>query len=915
MKNHIILVDKNLPNMLVIEKILLSIESICIKVDSGITVLTEIAKYDISLIILNVSTSGSDYLDTLSIIKKNNDWENIPVIVFGNKNQSETLQTVYLNNGAVDFVTLPITPELLLVKIKTYLELFSYRSNKNIKITNSSSNLDKLVSERTNQLEYKNKQLRLEEKERKAAIGIINASPIIAFRWKNVEGLPLEYVSENVKEISGYSVKELLSGKISILDIIYKDDKERVNNELINFSKDKIQNTFTHKPYRIHKKNGDIIWVDERIIIIRNKQGYITHFQGIILDITNRKLAEKEMQKLTTAFEQTSSSIVITDIDGNIEYVNPYFCELTGYSESEVIGQNPRVLKSGDTCSFEYMMLWKTITSGKVWQGRFHNVKKNGEKYWESAVIAPVFNDNKEIINYIGLKQDITKQVEIQYKLEESEKQYRSLIQDNYSVMMVIDPTSQRIIVANNACCNFYGYSKEEMLKMHITDINISNKKDIDLRLQNTLSNKQNRFEFKHKLANGKIRDVEVYSGKVKYGEKDALLSIVHDITEKTKISRELIVAKEKAIESDKLKTAFLANMSHEIRTPMNAIIGFSQLLAMSDNTKNEVINYVETITSSGKQLLNLIDDIISISQIEAGIIELYNKTCYPEKILKTVYKIFSLDAVKSGLEFSYNNELSIKNKAIFSDPRRIHQVLINLVTNAFKFTTNGYIKIGCTLKNNNIEFYVSDSGIGITKENQKAVFDRFMQVDHGPNIIYGGTGIGLSISRAVVEKLGGEIWVVENKDKGTEFRFTIPVVEQINKPTITKSIENSIPDLVGKTILIAEDQDTNYELLNILLLKAGAKVLRAKTGVEAINIIKENENIRLIFMDVKMPVIDGLKAATEIRKFNKEVTILAQTAYAQTGDRSKALKAGCNDYIAKPILKNALYALIKKSI
>jgi len=917
MKNLILLVDDKPANLLVYEEVLSALDVTCISANSGEEALLLLKNNQISLILLDIQMPVMDGFETLSIIKKDNNNDNIPVILISAIHTSEINQTKGINLGAIDFITKPIIPDLLIGKVNIYIELFEYRKKQNEKIASISTQLEKLVSERTKELEHKNKQLRLEKKKRKAATDIINASPVIAFRWENIKGLPLEYVSENVEEISGYTVNELLSGKITIFDIVHKDDIERVKEELVSFAKEINKTTFTHKPYRIHKKNGDIIWVDERIIIMRNSsKGYITHFQGIIIDITEKKNAETEMQKLTTAFEQTSSSIVITDLEGTIVYVNPYFCELTGYSEDEAIGQKPSILKSGDTCTLEYLKLWTTITSGKTWTGEFHNIKKNGEKYWESAVIAPVFDDNKNIISYIGLKQDITKTVIAQKNLKESEKRYKSLIQDNLSIIMVVDVKTKKVIEVNNACCSFYGYSREEMLNISVNKINTLSDEEIEHKISNAFNNKENRFEFKHRLANGEVCDVEVYAGKIKYDDKDALLSVIHDITDKVKTANELVIAKEKAIESDRLKTAFLANMSHEIRTPMNAILGFSQLLALPGTTADEITNYVDTITNSGKQLLNLIDDIISISQIEAGIIDVFRKESLPEMMLKKVYSLFSLTAVKTDIQFSYKNKLSDKKRTIYTDPRRIQQVLINLISNAFKFTTSGYIEFGCELKHNNIEFYVSDSGIGIKKKDRKMIFDRFMQVDHGSDILYGGTGIGLSISKALIEKLGGKIWVSQNKDKGAIFCFSIPFIkEQEEKNTLSVNKISTAPDLKGKTILIAEDEDNNYELINILLTKCGAKVLRAINGNEAIKILKNNSDIELIFMDVKMPSKNGIEATIEIRKFNKNIPIIAQTAYAQVGDKGNTIDAGCNDYISKPILKNVLFDLIKKYI
>ncbi len=283
---------------------------------------------------------------------------------------------------------------------------------------------------------------------------------------------------------------------------------------------------------------------------------------------------------------------------------------------------------------------------------------------------------------------------------------------------------------------------------------------------------------------------------------------------------------------------------------------------------------------------------------------------------MKTISKLFSLTAKNQGLEFSYQNKLPDEYQFVSTDSRRIQQVLTNLLSNAFKFTSKGSVEFGCIASNGNIEFYVTDTGIGISKADEKIIFDRFRQVDHGTEILYGGTGIGLSISKAIIEKLGGRIWLASKKSKGSEFRFTIPALKRKELFKInTDNIKEVKLDLVGRTILIAEDEEYNYKLLDIILTNAGAKTLIALTGKEAIEITNTHKEIDLILMDIKMPVLSGLEATRQIRKSNNKVPIIAQTAYALVGDREKIIEAGCDDYISKPIQKSELAELINKYI
>ena len=920
MKDIALLIIDSTSNLMAFKEVLSKLDVICIKAKSGKEAFNQLHKNDISLILLDEHSPKMNGYEILISIRKNKKWENIPIIFISAINEFDFHQINGIEIGTFDFIVKPVIPKLLSVKVKMFLELYHYRKKQNIKIAKISQNHNKIMQDRVQELELTNKQLQGERKKKIDAINIINASPAVAFKWKNINELPLEYVSENVEELSGYSVKELLSGKITILGIVHPEDLERVNNELIDFSKEKNKTTFTHKPYRILKKNGDTLWVDERLMFLRNNEGIITHFQGIIIDITDKKKTEFELttslkslhesEDLFKTLSEASFESIFLSRDGKCIMQNNTAEKMFGYTLNEAFGRpGTEWIIPEDRENVKKMMI-----SGAQGPYNVTALRKNGTTFpCEIKARVSTFNDKPIRITSLT---DISKQVEAKKKLIESEKQYRSLIRDNLSIMMVFDPNTGKIIEVNNACYTFYGYTNDKMLSMSVYDINTSNNEEIYVEIQNALSNRKNYFVFKHKLASGKICDVEVYSGKIKYNNKEVLLSVIHDITEKVKTSKELIIAKERAEESDKLKTAFLANMSHEIRTPMNAILGFSQLLKLPELKSDEKNSYVDTIHNSGTQLLRLIDDIISISQIEAGIIDINRNNTSIDSILKTIFNLFSITAEKKGLSFSYNNKLPDEYQTVSTDSRRIQQVLINLISNAFKFTSEGSIKFGCFLNDNNIEFFVSDTGIGISKADEKFIFDRFTQVDHGKDVLYGGTGIGLSISKAIVEKLKGKIWIASKKTKGSEFRFTIPANKQTKQLKFTDVNKNDIElDLNGKTILIAEDETFNFEFLNIILTTAGAKIIQAINGKEVIDIIKKENNIDLILMDVKMPVLNGLEATRQIRKNNNNIPIIAQTAYALVGDKDKIIKAGCDDYISKPIQKNKLFEVIGKHI
>ncbi len=391
------------------------------------------------------------------------------------------------------------------------------------------------------------------------------------------------------------------------------------------------------------------------------------------------------------------------------------------------------------------------------------------------------------------------------------------------------------------------------------------------------------------------------------------------DITERINYENELKKAKDKAEESDKLKSAFLANMSHEIRTPMNGIIGFSQMLDNPEISSIERQEYIGIIHSCGNQLMSLINDIVDISKIEAGQVAVNNKQFDLHSLLNDLNKLFIQNCKLKNIDL----RLALRNidtkLLIEGDEQKIRQILINLLSNAIKFTEKGYIEFGYSITSQRkpqLLFYVKDTGIGIAPQFHDLIFDRFRQADNDSKKTQSGTGLGLAISKAFVNLMGGKIWVESIEFFGTTFYFTLdykPVIKTIKETTITSS-EKGIK-YQGKTILIAEDNEINYTLVAKFLKNTGIQLIRARNGKEAVDIIKENQKIDLILMDVRMPIIDGYEATKMIQEIDKTIPIIAQTAYALSGDREKAIEAGCLDYLEKPIIGPKLFSIIDKHL
>jgi PAS domain S-box-containing protein len=432
---------------------------------------------------------------------------------------------------------------------------------------------------------------------------------------------------------------------------------------------------------------------------------------------------------------------------------------------------------------------------------------------------------------------------------------------------------------------------------------------------------------------NGDIRHVKVSRKEVLWNGIKHYQVINQDITEQKKLNIELIAAKEKAEESERLKSAFLANMSHEIRTPMNGILGFAGLLKEPNLTGEEQQEYIAIIEKSGARMLNIINDIVDISKIESGLMEVHLKESNINEQIEYIYSFFKHEVESKGMNLRYKSNLPSAESIIITDREKLFAILTNLVKNAIKFSFGGSIELGYTIVethgsaslNNSsaslhqagsrqLQFFVKDTGIGIPKDRLKAIFDRFVQADISDKRAFQGAGLGLSISKAYVEMLGGKIWSESEEGKGSTFYFTIPY--KMNKEE-QKVIKNTSPITGGANqikplkILIAEDDEGSAMLIAIAVKTFGKEVLYAKTGVEAIEVCRNNPDIDLVLMDIKMPVMDGYEATREIRKFNTDMVIIAQTAYALIGDREKTIEAGCNNYISKPIIKDQLMSLL----
>lgn len=386
---------------------------------------------------------------------------------------------------------------------------------------------------------------------------------------------------------------------------------------------------------------------------------------------------------------------------------------------------------------------------------------------------------------------------------------------------------------------------------------------------------------------------------------------------ERDKAEESLQIEKEKAEKADKLKSAFLANMSHEIRTPMNAIIGFSNLLYDETLSAEKRREFIDLINKNGSNLLNLVNDIIDISKIEADQIRIYKAECNIEEAMNELYLSFiefKNQKGKSNIDIRLNNYFHGQNLTILTDVFRFQQIFSNLISNAIKFTESGFIEFGCKIHSdpNFLLFYVKDTGIGIPSDKLELVFDRFRKIEDDKTKVFRGAGLGLAISRSLIDLLGGEIWVNSKPDEGSTFFFTLPF-HKVNSVNIVKNIHHSGKAgfrFDGKKILIAEDEDDNFAYLNEILSKAGANVYHAQNGLVACQKV-EDELYDMVLMDIKMPVMNGYEATQRIKGRHPNLPVIAQTAYAMEGEMQLSIDAGCDDYISKPVKADKLLSIL----
>ncbi len=746
------------------------------------------------------------------------------------------------------------------------------------------------------------------------------------------------YVSEAVNKLYGCTAQQAKENPDLIYSKIHPDD----TSGLIEKEKEALKNmSIFQTEARITNPDGTIRW-SYFISKPRTING-VSCWDGIEIDLTERKQielelinakeeAEKSEEEFRQLFENMDQGFALhkmiydknnKPIDYQFITLNKGFEKLTGLKKADLIGKTVKEIMP----SIE-----------QVWIDNYGNVAKTGIPY-HFENYSQELDKHYNVVAYSPRKDffavifsDVTKVKKFQNELitakEKAELNEARLI-DAQSVAKVGNWETNLLtmeVVWSNETYNIFELDKDKFQNSHPSFLNYVHPEDIE-RIEAAFAasfSSTNYHSVQHRIItpSNNIKHVQEQWRIIHDANKKPIKAFgtCQDISKIKQFELELIKAKEKAEESDRLKSAFLANMSHEIRTPMNGILGFSELLKNPNLTGEKQQNYIKIIEKSGNRMLNIINDIIDISKIEAGLMKVdINETCINEKI-DFIYSFFKPQAEEKGIQLKLNSSLTDQEIIINTDTEKFYSVLTNLVKNAIKYSNEGTIEIGYSIKDGTLEFYVKDTGIGIPKNRQEAIFERFIQADILDKLARQGAGLGLSISKAYINMLGGEIWIESEIGKGSTFYFTLPYTTKADK---IKDIQNNFElsnEKLGDNneklkILIAEDDETSEMLISIIIEDISKEIITAKTGNEALEICKKNPDIDLILMDIQMPEMNGYETTKLIRTFNKDVVIIAQTAYGLAGDREKALEIGCNDYISKPIKQPELLSIIYKHV
>lgn len=693
------------------------------------------------------------------------------------------------------------------------------------------------------------------------------------------------------------------------------------------------------------RKDGSLIPVElssEKYI-----QNGKTYYYGIARDLTERRLAEKQVENAAKKFrgliENAPDGVVIIDAEGRFLYASPNAIRQFGYENENFLGRKGDEFTHPDDLPFVLETIGKLMENPSLKRTiTYRFIKKSGIYCWIETTFANMLANeaiNGFVLNFTDVterKKMIAELMDAKEKAEESEEimhqknielsernKFIQTILDNLPIGIALNEIDKgSTIYINRKFEEIYGWpadninSVQSFFEKVYPDENYRNQ-IIQQIMSDIATGDKDKMHWENIEVTGKDGTRKIVNAvNIPLIEQNTMVSTVTDITELYRIQRDLLAAKEKAEESDRLKSAFLANMSHEIRTPMNGILGFTGLLNEPGLNSKQKQQYINIIQKSGQRMLNTVNDLIDISKIETGQMPVVKSSTNLKEQLQNLFSFFIPEAKEKGLEIILKDDIQPEMAVVETDVSKLDSILTNLIKNAIKYTETGSIKMCGKITNQHFEFCVKDTGIGIPKNRQLAIFNRFEQADINDTRALQGSGLGLAITKAYVEMLEGKIWLESDESVGSTFYISIPIAQKNDFNIVNESYVGTKKDELKKLkILVAEDDEAGFYYLEAILRAVNCELIHCFDGLEIVNYCRDNPDTDLILMDIRMPVMNGYEAATEIRKFNTKVVIIAQTAFALSGDKEKAIAAGCNDYLPKPIKKADLIAAINLNL
>ena len=723
--------------------------------------------------------------------------------------------------------------------------------------------------------------------------------------------------------ITGVSREELVGSMFS--DYFSDPDAAKAG-----YRKVLLDGTVRDYPLEIAHRDGQLIPVLYNATLFRDSDGNVAGVFAAARDISAHKRYEEALidgrKRLTGIIEGTRAGTWEWNVQTGETVFNEEWAKIIGYTLDEIA---PVSIETW----MKYVHPDDSLKSGKLLEKHFCGESgyyefesrmkhKDGHWIWvlDRGKVDSWGDDGKPIWMF-GTHQDITERKQLEVALRESEQRFRNMFRRHSAVMLIVEPESGVIVDANEAAEYFYGYAREWLLKMNIAELNILNPVQVADERNMALREERNYFIFPHKLSSGEIRTVEVHSTPIEDNNKPLLFSIIHDITERKRAEEALLEAKEQADSATRAKSEFLANMSHEIRNPMNGVIGMAQLLTMTDLTEEQK-DYVETLASSGKNLLTLINDILDLSKIESGKVTIEMVDFSLKHCIHDVVQTQKSVAYQKGLSFTFNLPDDLPG-LVTGDQLRIKQIIVNLIGNAIKFTEKGSVTLTLqVLKHQSggalIQFSVQDTGTGISEEALEKIFQPFSQEAVSTSRLHGGTGLGLTISQSLAELMDGKITVESTQGMGSCFTLTVPL-SVVSKSAPEKEVHTELAVLwEGKPlrILLVEDNPANIKFQTALLKKMGHDVMLAENGIDCLSLYKQSP-FDLILMDIQMPLMNGEEALREIRKQEEGTAyhqpVIALTAYSLRNDKERFIGAGFDGYVSKPLEVDLLVAEMKR--